>query len=329
MRSLHRRGLLIAGMALGTIPWIPSPATAQDAAGYPTKPLRLIVPFGPGSTTDLIGRLAAEKLGQRFGQAVAVENRPGAGGNIGAEAAARAPADGYTLLLGPASTNAINPSLYRHLRFDPIRDFAPVALVASQTNVLVVPAQLPATNVQELIALARQRELTFGSGGAGGSIHLSGELFKYMAGINMVHVPYNGSAAAMPDLLTGRVDTMFDSLMVSLPHIRAGRLRALAVTSARRSPLLPETPIIAEAGLPGYEAEGWYGLFAPAATPKAVLERLYREMRQILSDPAVAEHLLTQGARPGDLFGDQFREFVQAERDKWARVIAAANITLD
>jgi tripartite-type tricarboxylate transporter receptor subunit TctC len=329
MRYFQRRKLIMTGMALGTLPWAQSSAAAQELAAYPTKTLRLIVPFGAGSTTDLLGRLVAEKLGQRFGQTVVVENRPGAGGNVGAETAARAAADGYTLLLGAASTNAINPSLYKHLRFDPIRDFAPIALVATQTNVLVVPPQLPATSVQELIALARTRDLTFGSGGAGGSIHLSGELFKHLAKLNMVHVPYNGSAAAMPDLLTGRVDMMFDSLTVSLPHIRAGRLRALAVTSARRSPLLPEAPTIAEAGLAGYEAEGWYGLFAPAATPSAVLEKLYGEMRQVLSDPAVAAQLAAQGAQPGDRIGDQFRQFVLSEREKWAKVIEAAKITLD
>jgi tripartite-type tricarboxylate transporter receptor subunit TctC len=329
MRHLQRRGLCAAGMALWALPWTRSSAAAQDAAGYPTRPLRLIVPFGPGSTTDLLGRLVAERLGERVGQPVVVENRPGAGGNIGAETAARAPADGYTLLLGPASTSAINPSLYRNLRFDPVRDFAPVALVASVTNVLVVPPQLPARTVQELIALARTRDLTFASGGAGGTIHLSGELFRHMAGIGMVHAPYNGSAAAMPDLLAGRVDMMFDSLPISLPHIRAGRLRALAVTSARRSPLLPEAPTVAEAGLPGYEAEGWYGLFAPAATPDAVLGRLYREAQQILGDPAVGAQLLAQGARPGDRIADRFREFVLAERDKWAGLIAAAKITLD
>jgi tripartite-type tricarboxylate transporter receptor subunit TctC len=242
-------------------------ATKHGPAQLPFQAFRGRNPgrTGPGSTTDLLGRLVAERLGERLGQPVVVENRPGAGGNIGAEAAARAPADGYTLLLGPASTNAINPSLYRNLRFDPIRDFAPVASVS---NVLVVPPQLLARTVPELIELARKRDLTFASGGAGGTIHLSGELFKHLARVNMLHVSYAGSAAAMPDLLAGRVDMMFDSLPISLPHIRAGRLRALGVTAARRSPLLPELPTIAEAGLPGYEAEGWYGLFAPAATTR-------------------------------------------------------------
>jgi tripartite-type tricarboxylate transporter receptor subunit TctC len=317
-----------AGLAAAALALAPRPGGAQDAA-WPARPIRLIVPFGPGSTTDLLGRAVAQHLAQQTGQQVVVENRPGAGGNIGAEAASRAAPDGYTLLMGAASTNAINPSLYRNLRFDPIRDFAPIALVATVTNVLVVPPQLPATNVRELIALARQRDLSFGSGGAGGSIHLSGELFKGMAGIAMVHVPYNGSAAAMPDLLSGRVDMMFDGLPVSLPHIRAGRLRALGVTSARRSPLLPEVPTIAESGLPGYESEGWFGLFAPSATPAPVLARLEAEMRRMLADPGFAQLLQAQGAQPGEPVGEAFRRFVLAERDKWAGVIAAARISLD
>jgi tripartite-type tricarboxylate transporter receptor subunit TctC len=291
--------------------------------------VRLLVPFGAGSTTDLLGRLVAQRLGERLSQTVVVENRPGAGGNIGTEAAARAAPDGQTLLMGAASTNAINPSLYRNLRVDPIRDFAPVALVASVTNVLVVPPSLPVATVAELIALGRTRPLSFASGGAGGSIHLSGELFRNLAGLEMVHVPYNGGAAALPDLLAGRVELMFDGLPTSLPHIRAGRLRVLGVTSARRSPLLPEVPTIAEAGLPGYESEGWFGLFAPSATPATVLARLEQEIRLMLTDPAVAAQLQAQGARPGDKFGPAFGDFVRAERDKWAAVIRTAGITLD
>ena len=329
MRDLRRRGLVAAGAALCGLPWAPFPVLAQAPAAFPVRPVRLIVPFGAGSTTDLLGRATAQKLSEELGQPVVVENRPGAGGNIGTEVAARAPADGHTLLMGAASTNAINPSLYRNLRLDPIREFAPVALVASVTNVLVVHPDLPAGTVVELIELARRRNLTFGSGGAGGTIHLSGELFKHMARVTMLHVPYAGSAAAMPDLLSGRVDLMFDALPTSLPHIRAGQLRALGVTAPRRSPLLPEVPTIAEAGLPGYEAEGWYGLFAPAATPEAVLDRLSREMRQILTDPSFAAQLLAQGAQPGDRVADQFRQFVLAERDKWAELIATASITLD
>jgi tripartite-type tricarboxylate transporter receptor subunit TctC len=320
---MHRRDLLSAasGLALAAVP--------SQAQTWPDRPVRLLVPFGAGSTTDLLGRLVAQRLGERLSQTVVVENRPGAGGNIGTEAAARAAPDGQTLLMGAASTNAINPSLYRNLRVDPIRDFAPVALVASVTNVLVVPPSLPVATVAELIALGRTRPLSFASGGAGGSIHLSGELFRNLAGLEMVHVPYNGGAAALPDLLAGRVELMFDGLPTSLPHIRAGRLRALGVTSARRSPLLPEVPTIAEAGLPGYESEGWFGLFAPSATPATVLARLEQEIRLMLTDPAVAAQLQAQGARPGDKFGPAFGDFVRAERDKWAAVIRAAGITLD
>jgi tripartite-type tricarboxylate transporter receptor subunit TctC len=302
--------------------------TAQEA-GWPSRPVRIIVPFAAGSTTDLLGRLVAQRLAEALGQAVVVENRPGAGGNIGTEAAARAAPDGHTLLMGAASTNAINPSLYRSLRFDPFRDFAPIALVGSVTNVLVVPPSLSPTSVAELVALARTRPLSFASGGAGGTIHLSGELFRSMARLDMVHVPYNGGAAALPDLLSGRVDLMFDGLPTSLPHIRAGRLRALGVTSTGRSPALPEVPTIAEAGLPGYEAEGWFGLFAPAATPAPILARLTEELSRMLADPAVAAQLAAQGARPGDRIGEAFARFVLAERDKWGAVIRTAGITLD
>nr|WP_302474580.1 tripartite tricarboxylate transporter substrate-binding protein [Roseococcus sp. MDT2-1-1] len=324
IHAMHRRALLSALPLFAA-----SNASGQESASWPGRPLRIIVPFGAGSTTDLLGRLVAQRLGEALGQPVVVENRPGAGGNIGTEAAARAPADGHTLLMGAASTNAINPSLYRSLRFDPIRDFAPVALVGLVTNVLVVPPSLPAASVPELIALARTRPLSFASGGAGGSIHLSGELFRTMAGLDMVHVPYNGGAAALPDLLSGRVDLMFDGLPTSLPHIRAGRLRALGVTSAQRSPVLPDVPTVAEAALPGYEAEGWFGLFAPAATPAPILDRLHRELARMLAEPAVIAQLAAQGARAGDKVGDEFGRFALAERDKWGAVIRAAGITLD
>ena len=321
MRTLFRRGLLGAAALLSY-----SPAIAQEDA-YPSRPIRLIVPFGPGSTTDILARLVAQKLTDQLGQPVVAENRVGAGGNIGTEVAARAAADGYTLLLGAASTNAINPSLYSSLRFDPIRDFAPVVHVASVTNVLVVHPDLPVTSVPDLIALAKRQDLSYASGGAGGTIHLSGELFKNLAGVDMVHVPYNGSAAAYPDLLSGRVPVMFDSIATCLPHIQGGRLRALAVTAPYPSPLLPSLKPIAEAGLPGYAVEGWYGLFAPSGTPGPIVARLNAALVRALSEPATQQALLQQGAQQKAGTPEEFRAFVLSERDRWASLIKAAGIT--
>jgi tripartite-type tricarboxylate transporter receptor subunit TctC len=322
MRAFFRRSLLAAAALTPSS----RPAMAQNTP-YPSRPIRLIIPFGAGSTTDILGRLVAQKLGEQLNQSVVAENRAGAGGNIGTEVAARAAADGYTLLLGAASTNAINPSLYSNLRFDPIGDFVPVIHVASVTNVLVVHPDLPAQDVPGLIALAKRQDLSYASGGAGGTIHLSGELFKHLAGVEMVHVPYNGSAAAHADLLSGRVPMMFDSIATCLPHVQAGRLRALAVTAPYPSPLLPGIKPLAEAGLPGYAVEGWYGLFAPAGTPEPIIGRLNSVLRQALSEPATQQLLQQQGAQQKGDTPERFRTFVLAERDKWAALIKAAGIT--
>lgn len=305
-------------------------SAAAQAGSYPDKPVRLIVPFGPGSVTDQLARITADKLGKTLGQTVIVENKAGAGGNIGAGYVASAPADGYTLLLGPASTNAVNPSLYHDLKYDPMKDFVPISNVASVTNVLVVPAEVPVHTVQELIAQLKQSSAySYASGGAGGTQHLAAELFKSMSGTQMLHVPYKGGGAALADLLSNRVQVMFCNLPVCLPHIKAGKLTALGVSSARRSELLPQVPTIAESGLPGYEVDGWFGLFAPTGTPDEIVAQLNAEMTKMLNTPEVRQLILAQGATAEPGSQQDFARFVQGEHDKWARVIKQAGITLE
>lgn len=298
-----------------------------QAADYPDKPIRLVVPFGPGSVTDLLARIVGNKLSIALGQPVVVENKAGAGGNIGAAQAASAPADGYTLLLGPASTNAINPSLYKNLSFDPLRDFAPITHVASVANVLVVHPDVPANSVSELTALLKKKDYSYASGGAGGSQHLSAELFKSMSETKIEHIAYKGGAAALTDLLSGRVEIMFCNLPVCLPHIQSGKLRALAVTSATRSQLLPQVPTMDEGGIKGYVVDGWFGLFAPAAVPKEIQQQLNREVVAILNTPEVQKLMLAQGAEPVANSQEAFASFVAAEHAKWAKVIRDAGIS--
>lgn len=298
-------------------------------AAYPDKPVRVIVPFGPGSVTDQLGRLVADKLSARLGQPFVVENKPGAGGNIGAGYVAKAPADGYVLLMGAASTNAVNPSLYHKLNFDPLKDFVPVANVASVANVLVINPQVKARSVPALIAEIKASSFSYASGGAGGSQHLSAELFKSMSGTQMVHIPYKGGSEPLPDLISGRVQLMFCNLPVCLPHIKSGKLVALGVTSTKRSPLLPDVPTIAEAGLPGYSVDGWFALFAPAKVPAGIVAKLHDEVEQILGTPAVAEEIRRLGAEPNLSTQAEFVSFVRNEADKWAKVIRDAHIKLD
>lgn len=303
-----------------------NPASAQT---YPVKPVQVVVPFAAGSVTDLLGRIVAQRLTEVLGQPFVVENRAGADGNIGAGYAAAAPADGYTLLMGPASTNAINPSLHKNLKFNPLRDFAPITNVAAVPNVLVVGPQVGARNVKEFIQLAGKDKLSFASSGAGGSMHLAGELFKVMTRTDMLHVAYKGGSAPVTDVIGGRVSAMFCNLPLCLPHIRAGKLSALAVTSSRRSPLLPDVPAMAEAGVPGYDVVGWFGLFAPAAVPRPIIARLNAEVVRMLADPKVKESLLAQGAEPVGDSPEAFAQFVQREHDRWAKVIRDTGITLE
>ncbi|MEI6300620.1 MAG: tripartite tricarboxylate transporter substrate binding protein [Betaproteobacteria bacterium] len=313
--------LIVAALALsGT-------ALAQDR--YPAKPLRIIVPFAPGGSTDIVARLLAERLAGPLGQPVVVENRPGAAGNIGADAVAKSAPDGTTLLMATTGVMAINNALYKNMSYDAARDLEPVIFAASITNVLAVPADLPAKNVAELIALAKAQpdKLSFASSGAGSSTHLSGELFKSMAGIEVLHIPYKGSSQALADLVAGRVSMIFDNMPSALPFIKAGRLRALGVTSSKRSPVLPDVPTIAEAGVPGYESLSWSGIAVAAGTPREIVLRLNREINTILAAPDMRAKLAELGTDAIGGTPEAFGEHVRAEREKWSRLIRERNIS--
>jgi tripartite-type tricarboxylate transporter receptor subunit TctC len=290
---------------------------------YPSKPVRIVVPFPAGGTTDILARAVAQKLSETWGQQVIVDNRPGAGGNIGAELVARAAPDGYTLLMGTVGTHAINPGLYAKMPYDHVKDFAPVILVAGVPNVLVVNPSVPVGSVPELIAYAKANpgKLNFASSGSGTSIHLSGELFKTMTGVQMTHIPYKGSSPALADLIGGQVQLMFDNLPSSIGFIRAGKLRALAVTSATRSSALPDTPTVAEAGVPGFEASSWFGLLAPAGTPPDIVAKIDGEVAKWLASPEAREKLAAQGANAAGGSPQDFARHIQAETAKWAKVV--------
>jgi tripartite-type tricarboxylate transporter receptor subunit TctC len=306
-------------------------AASAFAADYPTKPIRLVVPFAAAGTTDFLARAIAQKLGQNLGTTVIVDNRPGAGGNIGSDIVAKSDPDGYTLLLGTVGTHAINASLYKKMPYDTVKDFAPITLVASVPNIVVVNPSVPAKSIKELLALAKSKpgQLSFASSGNGSSIHLSGELFKSMAGVDMLHVPYKGSGPAVADLVGGQVNLMFDNMPSSLPHVKSGRLRAIAVTSAKRSPAAPDLPTIAESGVPGYEAVAWFGVLAPAATPPAIVKKLNAEIIKVLKSPDVAERLSSQGAEPVSNTPEQFSAYIKSEMAKWAKVIKASGAQVD
>ena len=301
------------------------------AQAYPSQPIKMIVPFTAGGTTDILARTIGQKLSEAWRQPVIVENRPGAGGNIGADVVAKAKPDGYTILMGTIGTQAINASLYSKMPYDAAKDFAPVTLVAMVPNVLVVHPAVNARTVGELVALAKAKpgELNFASSSTGGSPHLSGEMFKQMTGANIVHVPYKGSAPAITDLLGGQVSLMFDNLPSALPQVKAGKLRALGVTSARRSQAAPDIPTIAESGVPGYEVDSWFGILAPAATPKEIVSKLNVEIVRILKIPEVRERLLEQGAEPVGDTPEQFAEHIRKETVKWARVVKASGAKAD
>ena len=300
-------------------------------AQYPTKPIKLIVPFPPAGSTDISARALAGKLGERLGQPVIIENKPGAGGNIGSDVAAKAPADGYTLIVGTVGTHAINSSLYSKMPYDPIRDFAPVVLLATTPNVLVVPANFPANSVQDVIRMAKAKpgELTFASSGSGTSIHLSGEMFKSMAGLDMTHIPYKGSGPMLIDLLSGTVNMAFDNLSASMVHIKAGKLKALATTGSKRAPGLPDLPTVSEAGLPGYDSTSWNAVYAPAGTPKEIIEKLNRESNAILQSPETRKFFAEQGAEAGGGTPEQLATFNRAELAKWAKVVKDSGAKVD
>jgi len=283
----------------------------------------MIVPFPAGGTADLLARQIGQTMGEALRQQVVIENRTGAGGNIGADLAAKAKPDGYTLLMGTVSTHAINPNLYPNMPYDPVKDFAPVAMVARMPNLLVLHPSVPAASVAELIALAKARPgtLAFASAGNGTTQHLAGELFKKMADVDMIHVPYKGNAPAVTDLVGGQVQVMFDNIPVSLQQVRAGKLRALAVTGPARSPVLPQLPTVAEAALPGYNITSWFGLYAPSGTSPQIIERLNREANKALATALIRRRLTDQGIEPAGGTPGQFAEFMRTELVKWGRIV--------
>ncbi len=306
-------------------------APGAFAQAFPNHAIRLVVPFPAGGTTDILARDVAKQLTETLGQAVVVDNRPGAGGNIGADIVAKAAPDGYTLLMGTVGTHAINPSLYAKMPYDHVKDFTPVVLVAGVPNVLVVNPSVPVNTVADLIKLAKAKpgSINFASSGSGTSIHLSGELFKTMAGVDMTHVPYKGSSPALTDLMGGQVQIMFDNLPSSLPLIKSGKLRAVAVTSLKRAPALPDVPTIAESGLPGFEASSWFGILAPAGTPAPIVARLNAEVNKWLQSPQAKQQLLTQGAEPAGGPPETFVAHIRAETEKWAKVVKASGAKAD
>jgi tripartite-type tricarboxylate transporter receptor subunit TctC len=322
MKLLHKLMLAIA---------LAAPALAAQAQAYPNKPIRLVCPFPPGGAVDIASRAVAHELSQILGQPVTVDNRPGAGGNIGAEITAKSPPDGYTLLMTTSGIMAINPALYSKLAFDPLKDFAPVSMVVSLNNVLVVNPSVPAKSVQDVIALAKAQpgKLTYASSGNGTSIHLSGELFKSMTGVDMLHIPYKGSSPAVTDLLGGQVNMMFDNIPSSLPHIKAGKLRALAVTGAKRSPLLPDLPTIAEAGVPGYDSYVWFGMVAPAGTPPDVIARLNAALAKAATTPSFRDRLTEQGYDVLSSTPAQMTDSIRSEMAKWSKIVKASGAKVD
>jgi tripartite-type tricarboxylate transporter receptor subunit TctC len=300
------------------------------AQSYPAKPITIVVPYPPGGPTDIVARLVGQKLSERVGQQVVIDNRPGAGGNVGAALVARAAPDGYTLLLG-TTAHAINPSVFTTLNYNFVKDFSPVILLTSLPLVVVTNAALPVKNIQELIALAKSKpnQLAYASSGNGQSTHLAAELFKTMAGVSMTHVPYKGSAPALTDLAGGQVSVMFDTMLSAMPQVKGGRLNALAVTTATRSGAAPNLPTVAESGVPGYEAVAWSGLLAPAHTPADVVTKLNTEINAVLKQPDVRKRLLNDGADPVGGSAEQFSSHVVKEVQKWANVAKASGAKVD
>ena len=329
MPLLTRRTLLAAALAAAA-------PLASAQAGWPSKPVRIVVPFAAGGTTDILARALAPELQRVFGQPFIIDNKPGAGGNLGADLVAKSAPDGYTLLMGTVGTHAINASVYPKMPYDHVKDFAPITLVAGVPNVLVLnPAKAEAlkiNTVPDLIRYAKANpgKLNMASSGNGTSIHLAGELFKTMTGSFMVHFPYRGSGPALLDLIGGNMDLMFDNLPSAMPQIKAGKLKALAVTSAVRSAAVPELPTIEEAaGLKGYEASSWFGLLAPAGTPADIVDRIQQETAKALALPAIKDRLLSQGAIPSGMSSAAFAKLIAAETKKWAEVVKVSGAKVD
>ncbi|MEA3156920.1 MAG: hypothetical protein QOK44_4509 [Betaproteobacteria bacterium] len=320
MKSTAMRALPVA-IALASFC---SAASAADSEAYPNRPIRMIVGFAPGGGTDTTARALTPKLSERLGQQVIVDNRPGAAGNIATDITTKAPADGYTILMGTIAALSINPTLYGNLPFDPLKDLAPVSQAVDATNILVVHPSVAAKSVKELIALAKTKPLNAGSSGVGGAGHLALELFNVSAGTKITHVPYKGGAPAMTDLLGGQINLVFATAASAVPHIQSGKIRALAVTTTKRSQLVPDLPTVAEAGLPGFEANNWYGLVVPAKTPRPIIDRLHKEFVAVLNMPDIKDVLFKQGLDAAPSTPDKFGAYIKSETAKWAKVIKAS-----
>jgi len=323
-------GILSSLCGIATLLCVTS-APAQTAADFPARAIRIVVPFPAGGATDIAARLIGERMTADWRQPVTIDNRPGAGGNIGSDVVAKSAPDGYTLIMGVTGSHAINTSLYARMPYDPVKDFEAISQVAVVPNVVVVHPSVPAKTLQELVALAKKEpgKLNYASLGNGTAAHLTMEMFKSVAGIDITHIPYKGSAPAVADLLAGQVQVMIDGLPSALPHVQAGKLRALAVTSAKRSRAAPELPTIAESGYPGFSADAWSGLFAPKGTPKAVVDKLALETQHILTLPEVQKRLGELGAEPVGSTPAEFTRHVQQEIDKWARVVKVSGARVD
>jgi tripartite-type tricarboxylate transporter receptor subunit TctC len=315
-----RRLALIVSLAVASF-------AAWSQSTYPSKPVRLVSPFPPGAVVDTLCRTLAAPLGELLGQPVVVENRTGAGGNVGMDVVAKSAPDGYTIGMGSIGTHGINPSVYPRMPFDPLRDFLPISFVASNINVLAVNPSVPAHDVRELIAYARANpgKLSFGSAGAGTSQHLAGELFKQITGVQMTHIPYKGAGPAVSDLIGGQIPLMFVDISASLGHIRAGKLRALGVTTRERTPLL-DVPTLIEQGIADFDVNAWFGLFAPAGTPREIVARLNADTVRALNQPATRERLEAVGLKPAPNSPEEFGQFVRAELERWAKVAHAAKL---
>ena len=321
----------LALMGVMTLSLLPAAANAQTTSiAYPTKPIRLVVPFPAGGATDIFARTLSQKLSEKIGSAVVVENKPGAGGTLGSDLVAKSPADGYTLLLATSSTHSIGPNLNPKMPYDAVRDFTPIAQVGNAPSIMLVPNSSPAKTIQEWIDYAKKNpgRLNYASSGNGTIVQLTAELFKSQAGLYVVHIPYKGTALAMPDLISGKIDVLFDSLPTGLPHVKEGRLRALGVTSAQRTSMAPGLPAIAEV-LPGYESNTWFGLFGPAGVRPEIVNRVNAAALQALADPEVKDKLLRLGIEPIGTSPMQFATMLSAESAKWKKIISERKITLD
>ncbi len=330
---VRRRGADVsvrAGLILGVL----APAcayAAEPAASYPSKPIHYIVPFAPGGPTDIMSRAIGEKVGVAWGQQVVVDNRSGAGGNIGTETVARSAPDGYTLMIGHVGTHAINVSLYPQVNFDPVRDFTPITLIATYPLALVIYPGVAAKSVQELIALAKAKpgSINLASAGSGGPTHLAGEVLKNLARIDIVHIPYKGNAAALTALVAGEAHMMFSNLLTSMPHVRNGRLRVLAVSTARRSPQMPELPTIAESGVPGYDVTPWYGILGPARLPPAIVAKWNSEVARIVILPEMKERFVAQGVDLASSTPEAFADLIRTEVPRWRKIVRESGARAD